>query len=100
MEIVIVLASLASLASFFALVACAIIATRAVKKIAAEAAQLRRILGIVAETQLARGDNEIASIQADNGLVEGIRLAEFGPLAQLETNQSRRAAKIDAIMRQ
>ena len=99
MEVVIILASLASLASFAALVACAIIATQAVKKIAAEAAQLRRILGVVAETQFARGDNEIASIQAANGLAESIHLHSM-PRPQGETEQGRRAAKINNIMRQ
>ena len=99
MEVVIILASLASLASFVALVACAIIATKAVEKIAAEAAQMRRIIGIMAETQLARGDNEIAEIQAANGLVESIRLQSM-PHPHGETEQSRRAAKIDTIMRQ
>ena len=92
-------AALVSLVVSIILIACAIIAARALRRLADEAAKLRRILGILAETQLARGDNEIASIQAANGLAESVRLHSM-PRPQGETEQGRRAAKIDTIMRQ
>lgn len=96
MELIIVIVSLAI---FCALVWAAISAAIALAHLADEAAKLRRILGILAETQLARGDNEIASIQAANGLAESIHLADM-PHPQRQTEQSRRASKIDTIMRQ
>lgn len=96
MDLIIIIVSLVI---FCALVWAAISAAIALAHLADEAAKLRRILGILAETQLARGDNEIASIQAANGLAESVRLHSM-PRPQGETEQGRRAAKIDTIMRQ
>lgn len=97
--IIALFAALVSLAVAIVLIACAIIAARALKRLADEAAQLRRILGIVAETQLARGKNEISSIQCANGYAEIAQLVAM-PDPHGASAGAARAAKIDTIMRQ
>ena len=92
-------AALVSLAVSIVLIACAITAARALKRLADEAAQLRRILGIIAETELARGRNEIASIQCANGYGDSAQLVAM-PDPHGASSSAARAAKIDTIMRQ
>ena len=91
--------ALVSLAVSIVLIACAIIAARSLRRLADEAAQLRRILGIIAETELARGRNEIASIQCANGAGEIAQLVSM-PDPHGASSRAPRAAKIDTIMRQ
>lgn len=107
MDLIIIIVSLVI---FCALVWAAISAAIALAHLADEAAKLRRILGILAETQLARGDNEIASIQAANGLAESVRLHSMpDPHGQNTQSSMRppsklsnevRSTRLDAIMRQ
>jgi len=96
MELIIVIVSLAI---FCALVWAAISAAIALAHLADEAAQLRRILGIIAETELARGRNEIASIQCANGYGDSAQLVAM-PDPHGASSSAARAAKIDTIMRQ
>lgn len=91
--------ALVSLAVSIVLIVCAITAARALRRLADEAAHLRRILGIVAETQLARGKNEIAGIQCANGYGETAQLVSM-PDPHSASASAARAAKIDNIMRQ
>ena len=91
--------ALVSLAVSIVLIACAIIAARSLRRLADEAAQLRRILGIIAETELARGRNEIASIQCANGYADKAQLVSM-PDPHGASAGAARAAKIGAIMRQ
>ena len=73
-------AALVSLAVSIVLIACAITAARALRRLADEAAQLRRILGIIAETELARGKNELANIELTTGNAESAHLYQMPEL--------------------
>ena len=96
MDLIIIIVSLVI---FCALVWAVISAAIALAHLAEEAAQLRRILGIIAETELARGKNEISSIQCANGYGEIAQLVAM-PDPHGASASAARAAKIDTIMRQ
>lgn len=96
MEFIIVIVSLVI---FCALVWASIAAAIALRRIAAEAAQLRRIMGVLAETEIARGKNEISSIKCANGYAEMAQLVAM-PDPHGTSASAARAAKINNIMRQ
>ena len=91
-------AALVSLIVSIVLIACVIIAVRSLRRLADEAAQLRRILGVLAETEIARGKNEISSIQCANGYAEMAQLVAM-PDPHGASASAARAAKINNIMR-
>jgi hypothetical protein len=95
MELII---AVVSLAVFVALVWAAIAAASALERIAKEAAQMRQILGIIAETELARGKNELANIELATGSAESAHLYPM-PTPHGESEANKRAAKINSIMR-
>ena len=93
MEFFIALVSLGIGATFLA---CAIVATLALRKIAAEAAATRRLVRFIAETQLARGENELAEIKIANGIGDQAQLCDMPGGG--ESNADRRNRKISSIL--